>query len=173
MKKICLTGGIACGKSLLCKYLNELGVHTLDADDIAHELISEEERERLRKTVFKDPAARKALETRLHPLIKARLNAEPNKVHVIPLLFEVDWEKEYDIICAVVSNRENQIERMMANRGYSREDAEVRLRAQLPNADKARKSQYVINNNGSVDELRKEAKKLVSWLKSSMCLPIQ
>jgi dephospho-CoA kinase len=42
--RIALTGGIACGKSLLAKYLNENGVRTLDADDIVHELIPAEER---------------------------------------------------------------------------------------------------------------------------------
>ena len=39
MKRIALTGGIACGKSLVAKYLNKLGVETIDADDIVHELI--------------------------------------------------------------------------------------------------------------------------------------
>ena len=53
MKKICLTGGIACGKSLLSRFLNELGVETLDADDIVHGLIPAEERRRLAKVVFK------------------------------------------------------------------------------------------------------------------------
>lgn len=167
MKKICLTGGIACGKSLLCQYLNELGVVTLDADDIVHELISDEERAKLRKTVFKNPVARRELEARIHPLVKARLRAEPEKVHVIPLLFEVGWQDEYDIICAVVSDREKQLERMMNGRGYSREEAEARLKAQMPVADKAKKSHYVIENNGSPEELRKEAEKLVSWLKKN------
>ena len=45
--RIALTGGIACGKSLLANYLNELGVETLDADDIVHELIPEPERRRM------------------------------------------------------------------------------------------------------------------------------
>ena len=44
--RIALTGGIACGKSLLANYLNVLGVDTLDADDIVHELIPEPERPR-------------------------------------------------------------------------------------------------------------------------------
>lgn len=71
--KIGLTGGIACGKSLLSRFLNELGVETLDADDIVHELIPDGERRRLAATVFKDPVARRALEARIHPIVKTRL----------------------------------------------------------------------------------------------------
>ena len=71
--RIALTGGIACGKSLLANYLNELGVETLDADDIVHELIPEPERRRMADEVFRDPAKRKELEQRIHPLVRARL----------------------------------------------------------------------------------------------------
>ena len=60
--RIALSGGIACGKSLFAKFLRALGVQTLDADDIVHELIPEDERRRLASIVFADPAARKALE---------------------------------------------------------------------------------------------------------------
>ena len=45
--KACLTGGIACGKSLLSRYLSELGVEIIDADDVVHSLIPAEERRRL------------------------------------------------------------------------------------------------------------------------------
>jgi len=76
--RIALTGGIACGKSLLANYLNELGVETLDADDIVHELIPEPERRRMADEVFRDPAKRKELEQRIHPLVRARLAAFAN-----------------------------------------------------------------------------------------------
>ena len=76
MKRIALTGGIACGKSLLAKYLNELGVETIDADDVVHELIPDPcERRRLAAEVFADPEKRRALEARLHPLVKAKILA--------------------------------------------------------------------------------------------------
>ncbi|MBQ5795231.1 MAG: dephospho-CoA kinase, partial [Kiritimatiellae bacterium] len=54
MKRIALTGGIACGKSLVATYLNECGVETIDADDIVHRLVPEDERRRLAKIVFRD-----------------------------------------------------------------------------------------------------------------------
>ncbi len=172
--KICLTGGIACGKSLLSHYLNELGVETLDADTVVHELIPVEERRRLAAVVFQDPAQRQALEARIHPLVRERLAnflAAPHtglRVVIIPLLFEVHWEKEYDIIVCVAADRATQIARMVETRGYSREEAEARLAAQMDVAVKAEKSHYVIRNDGSSQELKEAAAQLVAWLKKEV-----
>ena len=170
--KICITGGIACGKSLLSQFLNELGIETIDADDVVHELIPADERRRLAKSVFKDPAARRALEARIHPLVKTRIVDFLSSPHsavrfaVIPLLFEVHWESEFDIICCVASSRENQIARMVRDRGMSREEAEDRIAAQMPVAEKAAKSHYVIENDGTPEDLREQVVKFVDWLKS-------
>ncbi len=185
MPRIALTGGIACGKSLLARCLNELGVETIDADDVAHELIPDAaERRRIAAEVFADPAKRRELEARIHPLVKARIEeflgmrgkrgmggappslSTPLRLAVIPLLFEVHWDSEYDIICCVASTRENQISRMMSTRGYTREEAEARLAAQLPVEEKAAKSHYVIDNNGTAEELKANAKRLVKWLEA-------
>ena len=89
------------------------------------------------------------------------------KIAIIPLLFEAHWEKNFDIICCVVSSREKQIERMMTTRGMTLTEAESRLAAQMPVEEKARRSQYVIRNDGTAEELRAEAQKLVTWLKTS------
>lgn len=170
--RIALTGGIACGKSLLCKYLNELGVKTLDADDIAHELVPEEERRRIAAEIFADPEKRKALEARLHPEIRRRLAefseaAAPGEIRVetVPLLFECNWERDYGIILCITSPRCLQIERMTEKRGYSKEHSEARLAAQIPAQEKAARSDYSIVNGGSAEELKKEARRLVDWLK--------
>lgn len=171
MKRIALTGGIACGKSLVATYLNEFGVETIDADDIVHRLVPEDERRRLAKIVFRDATARKELEARLHPLVKAAINVflesrgGRSAVAVVPLLFEAHWDGEYDIICCVASAEENQISRMMTKRGYSREEAEARLAAQMPVAEKAAKSHYVIYNDAAASDLRNETLKFVEWLK--------
>ena len=72
--KIALTGGIACGKSLLSQFLTELGVETLDADDVVHEIIPDPaERRRIAAEVFADPEKRKALEAKIHPIVKERI----------------------------------------------------------------------------------------------------
>ena len=163
MKRVAITGGIACGKSLVARHLNELGFATVDADDIAHELIFPEERARLAKIVFRDPAARKALEARLHPLIRQRISSFDG-IAVIPLLFEVHWDEDYDIICCVTSERETQISRMVTTRGYTREEAEARIAAQMPLEEKASKSHYVIANDGSPDDLRAAVAQFAQWL---------
>ena len=209
--KVALTGGIACGKSLLSQFLNELGVETLDADDVVHELLPDpDERRRIAAEVFADPEKRRALEAKIHPVVKEKIDAwlspSPNafnaetqrrreaesllgsgaqpqfsnsapsaplrlcvkkteiKIAIIPLLFEAHWEKNFDIICCVASTRENQVKRMVATRGMTCAEAEARLAAQLPVEEKARRSHYVIRNDGTADELRAEAQKLVAWL---------
>ena len=194
--RIALTGGIACGKSLVAQFLNELDVETIDADDIVHDLIPDPaERKRIAAEVFGNEAKRKELEARLHPLVKERINARMlecsnvrnagddasnsniqtfkhsniSPIAIIPLLFEAHWEENFDIICCVRSARATQVARMMETRGYTREEAEARLKAQLPVEEKAAKSHYVIENNGSAEELKSEVKKFISWLMNSTC----
>ena len=195
--RIALTGGIACGKSLVAKFLNELGVETIDADDVVHELIPDPaERKRIAAEVFGNEAKRRELEAKIHPLVKeriakfldfrretedegkdlrretedrgvSRLKSKVLRLAVIPLLFETHWDADYDIICCVRSARETQVARMMETRGYTREEAEARLQAQMPVEEKAAKSHYVIDNNGSAEDLKTEVKKFISWLKNS------
>jgi dephospho-CoA kinase len=208
--KIALTGGIACGKSLLSKFLNELGVETIDADDVVHEIIPDpDERRRIAAEVFADPEKRKALEAKIHPLVKERIDewlengtagtsgtsgtgaspsshtgpASPHaknsynpsicqsvnlKIAVIPLLFEVHWEKNFDIISCVASRRESQIERMVTTRSMTRAEAEARLAAQLPVEEKAKRSHYVIRNDGTPEELKAKAKAFADWLRAKL-----
>lgn len=164
MPHIALTGGIACGKSLAAKMLNDLGVETLDADAVVHELLPDPaERRRIAAEVFTDPAKRRALERRLHPQVRARLfawldapraDSAPPRVAVVPLLYEAGWEGDFDLVGCVASSRETQLARMTARRGYSREEALGRLAAQLPIDAKAARADFVIRNDGSVDDLR-------------------
>ena len=200
--RIALTGGIACGKSLVAKFLNELGVETIDADDIVHELIPDPaERKRIAAEVFGNEAKRKELEAKIHPIVKERIGGflgvdridkgigvdsddidsgismpvdahrclsmpnRPLRLAIIPLLFEVRWEGNFDIICCIRSARTTQVVRMMETRGYTREEAEARLAAQMPVEEKAAKSHYVIENNGTTEELKFKVAEFVNWLK--------
>ena len=183
--KIALTGGIACGKSQFAKFLRELGVQTLDADDIVHEIIPDEERRRLAEIVFKDPAARKELEASIHPVVRDRidrwfassdtinglkalkaLNEPPLKIAIIPLLFECNWDGDYDIILCISSPVAEQMRRMVEIRALSRIEAEARLSAQLPQEEKIARSHYVIDNNSTLEHLHQEAVRCVAWLRS-------
>lgn len=170
MLRVAITGGIACGKSLVTGYLREAGLEVIDADDIVHELVPENERRRLAAKVFADPSARKDLEAKLHPLVKSRIerffreSKADVAVAVVPLLFEVRWDGEYDIICCVVSLEEEQIKRMIENRGYTREEALGRIAAQLPVSEKAAGSHYVITNDSTAEELRRQTEAFARWL---------
>ena len=309
--RIALTGGIACGKSTLAKFLRELGIRLLDADDVVHELEApggaavpaivarfgagvlaadgSVDRPKLAGIVFADAAARRDLEAILFPLVRSRLRAftseaarrgrppqstpdaafsdapmdgaarrgrralsTPDACHdgvptvdtasrgnlvptidvesfgnhvptvdvesfgnhvptvdvesfgnhvslvgadvlgrppstapappstapvsrppstvplyiaVIPLLFESHWEGDYDIILAITSPLECQIHRMMRTRGYSRVQAEARLAAQMPVAEKAARADFVVVNDSTHEHLKDEARRLVAWLK--------
>ena len=199
--RIALTGGIACGKSTLAKFLRELGIRLLDADDVVHELEApggaavpaivarfgagilaadgSVDRPKLAGIVFADAAARRDLEAILFPLVRSRLRAftseaarrgrppstAPLYIAIIPLLFESHWEGDYDIILAITSPLECQIHRMMRTRGYSRVQAEARLAAQMPVAEKAARADFVVVNDSTHEHLKDEAKRLVAWLK--------
>ena len=206
--RIALTGGIACGKSTLAKFLRELGIRLLDADDVVHELEApggaavpaivarfgagvlaadgSVDRPKLAGIVFADAAARRDLEAILFPLVRSRLRAftseaarrgrppstapappstVPLSIAVIPLLFESHWEGDYDIILAITSPLECQIHRMMRTRGYSRVQAEARLAAQMPVAEKAARADFVVVNDSTHEHLKDEARRLVAWLK--------
>ena len=89
----------------------------------------------------------------------------PYGVAIIPLLFEAHWEENFDIICCIRSARATQVTRMMETRGYTREEAEARLAAQLPVEEKAAKSHYVIENNGTTEELKFKVAEFVDWLR--------
>ena len=199
--RIALTGGIACGKSTLAKFLRELGIRLLDADDVVHELEApggaavpaiaarfgagvlaadgSVDRPKLAGIVFADAAARRDLEAILFPLVRSRLRAftseaarrgrppstAPLYIAIIPLLFESHWEGDYDIILAITSPLECQIHRMMRTRGYSRVQAEARLAAQMPGAEKAARADFVVVNDSTHEHLKDEARRLVAWLK--------
>ena len=189
--KIALTGGIACGKSLFAKFLRELGIQILDADDVVHELeapggaavpaiaarfgrevIAPDggvDRAALASRVFTDAAARADLESILFPLVRSRLRESAQiTIHIIPLLFESHWESDYDILLCIASPVDQQINRMMVSRGYSRAHAEARLAAQWPVSEKAARCHYTVMNDSTPEHLRDEAKRLVAWLKEQV-----
>ena len=170
-----LTGGIASGKStvgaMLSKYDNEI----IDADEIAREVVMpgseglkqvvrefgpqvlEKDgtlsRSELASLVFKDPAKRSTLEGILHPLIKARtlerISASDKEVvvYVVPLLVEAKVDYPFDLVVTIESGRENQIKRLIENRGMSTEDATARIRAQASEAERVARADVRIDGS--------------------------
>ena len=192
--RIALTGGIACGKSLLSKCLNEAGVETLDADDVVHDLESPGgdaaeavfsrfgtlSRAELAKLCFGETpshqANRRDLEAILFPLVRKVLlswcgargvsaTGGAPRVAVVPLLFESGWNTEFDIVACVTASRDAQVRRMMERRGMTRDAAEARIAAQMPLKEKESRSDFVIRNDGTPEELKQEALSFAAYLK--------
>ena len=190
---VAITGGIACGKSFFSSYLHQLGVETLDADDVVHALQASGgeavepirarfgdqviapdgsvDRALLGQLVFSNEVERKALNAIVHPLVREKIQRwrkHPGgctiKAAVIPLLFEVGWEKDWDLVICVSSDTQTQIDRLMRFRGLSAEQARQRLDSQMPIAEKAARADLTINNNAGEEMLASEAKRMVRLL---------
>jgi dephospho-CoA kinase len=180
---IALTGGIASGKSAVAEMFAELGVPVLDTDQIARDVVvpgrpaleqlvaefgpqildaqGRLDRARMRERVFGDPEQRRKLEAIMHPAIReelARRSAEAGgdyQVHVIPLLVETGRPDAYDRVLVVDCPESAQIERLLARDGTSREQAEQILAAQASRADRLNTAHDVIENTGTLADLRR------------------
>ena len=179
-----LTGGIACGKSVVAEFWRRWGAETLDADEVAHALIAPGgecvaavvqafgsavrtaaggvDRVRLGQIVFADAAARARLNGLLHPAVIRRMRAWAEDVRrsgrrgvaVIPLLFEVGLERDWDAVVCVAADERTMQERLIG-RGLTPAEAQARIASQWPVREKAARADRVIENNGSLAELEK------------------
>lgn len=188
--KIGLTGSIACGKSAVSQYLRELGYFVADADAISRSLTAPGgralpllreafgdgifdgdvlNRRRLGDIVFGDADRRAQLNTILHPLILSTFHAEleahdaPDALVFgdVPLLYECNMAQMFDRIMVVSAPRETQIARLLSRDGLSREDAERRIDAQMPLAQKCALADAVINTDGPMENTRAQVRALI------------
>lgn len=123
------------------------------------------DRAALGRLVFADEAVRRRVEAILHPLVRERMAAEQARaeargagivVHDIPLLFEARDPAGFDATVLVYAPTEVQRKRLIELRGMTPADAEARIQAQLPMAEKRRRATYVIDNTRSLEELESE-----------------
>ncbi len=123
--------------------------------------------------VFGHPEKLAQLEAIIHPRVRAlqrqnRLLLEKNGTTIafydVPLLFEKSLQDDFDATIAVLCNEANQLERLMKRDGLGRQEAEKRIRVQLPLIEKARRADYVIRNDGSVDDLRRDTLAMLARL---------
>ena len=188
--KIGLTGSIACGKSAVSQYLRELGYFVADADAISRSLTAPGgralpllreafgdgifdgdvlNRRRLGDIVFGDADRRAQLNAILHPLILSPFPAEleahdaPDALVFgdVPLLYECNMAQMFDRIMVVSAPRETQIARLLSRDGLSREDAERRIDAQMPLAQKCALADAVINTDGPMENTRAQVRALI------------
>jgi dephospho-CoA kinase len=193
--RVGLTGGIASGKSLVAAELAARGAVIIDADVLAREVVEPGtpglaaiidrfgtqvladgrlDRARLADIVFADPVARRDLEQIVHPAVRARA-AELEQaagpaaivVHVIPLLVETGQQGLFDLVVTVDVDRETQVQRLMERNGFSRADAESRIAAQASSEDRRMAADVVLDNSGSVAQLKDQIDELWTVLTSS------
>jgi dephospho-CoA kinase len=121
------------------------------------------DRKQLAAVVFADEDARRALNAITHPRVRdlalARVQeldarGEPLVCYEVPLLVESGLADALRPLVVVVVDRETQVERTMGRDGCTREEAEARIRAQIPLAEKAALADHVIDNSGSLAETR-------------------
>ena len=150
---------VAAGSPALAAIVARWGAGMLAADGSL-------DRAALRRIVFGNPAERRALDAIVHPEIKARRDrlvaaarVRGDRVLVcdIPLLFEAGLEDEVDVVLLIDAPRELRLERLVRDRGLSRAEALAMIDAQLPSGEKRARSDYVIDNDGTLDALRTRA----------------
>jgi dephospho-CoA kinase len=185
-----LTGGIGSGKSTVARLLEKRGAVVFDADLLAREAVEpgtpghaavidrfgadvlapggELDREALASIVFADPAARRDLEQIVHPEVR-RLFAEGTEayrdtdrvvVFSAPLLVETGMHTAFEVLVVVSATVATQIERLMRQRGMSDASIRARIDAQAPLEDKAAAADFIVDNEGTLDELESQVERL-------------
>jgi dephospho-CoA kinase len=192
--RVGLTGGVASGKSTVSQLLRELGAVVVDADVLAREVVvagspglaavvaefgpgvltadGDLDRPALARLVFADDGARRRLEGIVHPLVRSAAaelaaSAAPDAlvVHDVPLLVETGQAGAYDAVVVVDVPTEIQVERMVRDRGMTREEAEARIRAQASRSERLAVATYVIDNTGTLADLRRRVREVYDELR--------
>ena len=198
MKLIGLTGGIASGKSTVAKILKRLGAAVVDADALAREVVEPEhdawkdiveafgaevlqpdrtlDRQKLRATIFNNPAARKTLEAIIHPRVRALAEKRIRQhaaagyeivVYEVPLLFEGNLQEWLRPVVLVACNLNIQRRRLQERDGLSVAAAQKHIEAQMSLAEKRPLADYVIENDGSLEDLEREVQAVLNKIKTT------
>jgi dephospho-CoA kinase len=179
-----LTGSIATGKTEVAKLFAAEGIPVFDSDAEVHALYAGKaaaellgrtfpgvvvdgriDRQRLGQAVLGSPEDLKKLESLIHPLVRKRqedfiAHWQKQRVSIvvldIPLLFETGREKELDYVIVVSADEGIQRERAMARPGMTEEKLASILARQMPDAEKRGRADFVIENSGSLEQLRRQ-----------------
>lgn len=189
---VALTGNYGMGKSTVLSMFRELGAPTIDTDEIVESLLIEKkvlmkvrkllgdrvfykngnlDKKKVAEIIFKDASLRRSLEDILHPLVFERIKDFTKKINVkdkvlitaVPLVYERGYENRFDRIIVVYTREDVALNRLKKN-GIPKKDAILRLKAQLPIEEKMKKADFLINNNGYLEETVTQAKKIYKRL---------
>jgi len=188
MLKIGLTGGVACGKSTVCKIFSQLGIAVIDADEIAHELVEvgkpcyldiintfgtafllknqQIDRAKLRQLIFSNRVAKLQLETILHPSIRRELIERSHKVKsaycilAVPLLIETNMDTAVDRILIIDITEKNQLDRLCKRDHIAPTLANNMIHQQSSRSQRLAMADDIITNNNGVQKLENSIKLL-------------
>lgn len=189
MRTIALTGGIGAGKSTVAALLRALGAHVVDADQLARDVVAlgtpghdavveafgdrvlrpdgELDRPALASLVFADAGQRARLEAIVHPLVEEaahqQFSAAPSGVplvYEIPLLVESERIHDDWLAVIVVDAADDVRLARLTARGLSQDEARRRMAAQASRAARLARADYVLDNNGSPEELAGQVARL-------------
>jgi dephospho-CoA kinase len=183
-----LTGSIGMGKSTVGDFFAEGGVPVYDADAEVHRLYAGDaaplieaafpgtskdgavDRARLAERVIGDPAALKRLEAIVHPLVRraeeqflatAEAAGAPVAVLNIPLLLETGGDKRCDAVVVVSAPAATQRARVMGRPGMSEEKFAGLLAKQMPDAEKRRRADFVVDTSADFDSTRAQIRAIL------------
>lgn len=184
-----ITGGIASGKSLVANHLRDLGYKIIDSDLIVKDLYQNNkkmlqaietefpevfinhkiQKDLLGKLIFSDEKKRFILNDIVHPIVKEEINKQVELLKYtekilfidIPLLFEAKFEDVVDLIVLVYVTKDVQLNRLMERDKIKKKFALQKIHAQLSLEDKKKKADYIIDNNKSVEETKKNIQELL------------
>lgn len=189
MRLVCLTGGIASGKSTVARLLAELGAHIENADDLAREIAATPEmrqalttalgrsfytpegklkRSELAAYIFHHPDALEKVNDLIHPRVIEELDARYQKVKDVPgcfvvetaLAVETGYVEQFDRVVVVTAPRVERLRRLVDVMGLTPDQAVARMAAQLPEDEKVRYADHVIENGGSLEALESKIRRL-------------
>jgi dephospho-CoA kinase len=189
MRVLGLTGSIGMGKSTTAKLFAEAGVPVYDADATVHMIYQGEaapsieaafpgttidgkvDRTRLSARVVQDPAAIRRLEQIVHPMLgayhrkfleDAERSGAPVAVVDVPLLFETGGEKRVDAVVVVTTDPDTQRRRVLGRDNMTSAAFEAILARQLPDAEKRRRADFVVDTSDGLDSVRERIREILA-----------
>lgn len=192
MLLIGLTGSIGMGKSTVAQRFRANGIQVCDADALVHDLYvgaavapieaafpgttenGQVDRQRLGRELLKSPERFKELEGIVHPLVQraeaecllvAKQRGDDLAVLEVPLLFETGGEKRVDLTVVVSATADLQKARVMARPGMTEEKFAQILSRQMPDREKRRRADFVVDTSTSIEQTEQEVDKLIVILR--------